>query len=229
MIKAVVFDAYKVKGNVGEVERVGDITVVYTKEAQTADAYIEKAARELSKNYGDVDLRRILAHPRCIALGEIGIDYHYTKENKEVQKQLFIRQIELANEFNLPILIHMRDATLDTIEILKAHPCKGIMHCYSGSLDTAKILVNMGYYISFAGPITFKNAKDAPEVCKWVPNDRLFVETDAPFLTPHPFRGKQNEPAYVEHVLNKICEIRDMDYSEVVDITTNNVFRLFDK
>lgn len=126
-------------------------------------------------------LKEILQNPHMVALGEIGLDYHWTKENKEKQKQLFIDQINLANELDLPILIHMRDATLDTLEILKQHPVKGIMHCYSGSLETAKILVDLGFYLSFAGPLTFKNAHDAPEVCKWIPLDKVFVETDSPF------------------------------------------------
>ena len=184
---------------------------------------------DINHNIDFSDLRRILSHPRCIALGEIGMDYHYTKENKEQQKQLFIRQIELANELDLPILIHMRDATLDTIEILKEHPCKGIMHCYSGSLETAKILVKMGYYISFAGPLTFKNAKDAPDVCKWVPLDKIFVETDAPFLTPHPFRGKENEPFYTYLTFNKVCEIKELDETTLMNQMEENYFNLFTK
>lgn len=175
------------------------------------------------------DLKRILSHPRVVALGEIGLDYHYTKENKEQQKQLFIRQIKLANAFDLPIIIHMREATLDTIEILKQYPCKGIMHCYSGSLDSAKILLKLGYYISFAGPLTFKNAKDAPEVCKFVPKDRLFVETDSPFLTPHPFRGKQNEPFYTHITFEKVCELKEMDPEVLMNQMEENYFKLFTK
>lgn len=175
------------------------------------------------------DLREILSHPKSVALGEIGMDYHYTKENKEKQKQLFIRQIQLANELDLPILIHMRDATFDTIEILKEYPCKGIMHCYSGSLDSAKIILNLGYHISFAGPITFKNAKDAPEVCKYVPIERLFVETDAPFLTPHPFRGKMNEPYYTHITFEKVCEIKGMEPEVLIKQMEENYFNLFTK
>ena len=175
------------------------------------------------------ELKVILEDPHMIALGEIGLDYHYTRENKEAQKNLFIKQIQLANELNLPILIHMRDATLDTLEILRQHPCKGIMHCYSGSLDTAKILIQLGYYISFAGPLTFKNAKDAPEVCKWVPLDRIFVETDSPFLTPHPFRGKQNEPFYTYITFNKVCELKEIDASSLMKQMEENYFTLFTK
>lgn len=174
-------------------------------------------------------LKEILQNPHMIALGEIGLDYHYTKENKEAQKQLFIKQIQLANELDLPILIHMRDATQDTLEILKQYPSKGIMHCYSGSLDTAKILVDLGYYLSFAGPLTFKNAKDAPEVCKWVPLDKIFVETDSPFLTPHPFRGKQNEPFYTHITFEKVCEIKALDENILMKQMEQNYITLFKK
>lgn len=175
------------------------------------------------------ELRSILTDPHMIALGEIGLDYHYTKENKEAQKDLFIRQIQLANELDLPILIHMRDATLDTLEILKQYPCTGIMHCFSGSLETAKICVKLGYYISFAGPLTFKNAKDAPQVCEWVPLDRIFVETDSPFLTPHPFRGKQNEPVYTHITFEKVCEIKQIDAETLMKQMEENYYTLFKK
>lgn len=175
------------------------------------------------------ELKAILMDPHMIALGEIGLDYHYTKENKEAQKELFISQIKLAKELDLPILIHMRDATLDTLDILKEYPCKGIMHCYSGSLETAKMIVQLGYYLSFAGPLTFKNAKDAPEVCKWVPLDRIFVETDSPFLTPHPFRGKPNEPFYTYLTFEKVCELKNLDKNTLMNQMEENYFRLFKK
>lgn len=175
------------------------------------------------------DLKQILQNDHFVALGEIGLDYHYTKENKEKQKELFITQIHLANELNLPILIHMRDATLDTLEILKKHPCKGIMHCYSGSLETAKEIIKLGYYISFAGPLTFKNAKDALEVCKWVPLDRVFVETDSPFLTPHPFRGKPNEPFYTHLTFEKVCELKQVNPELLMKQMENNYHTLFTK
>ncbi len=175
------------------------------------------------------DLKQILQNDHFVALGEIGLDYHYTKENKEKQKELFITQIHLANELNLPILIHMRDATLDTLEILKKHPCKGIMHCYSGSLETAKEIIKLGYYISFAGPLTFKNAKDALKVCKWVPLDRVFVETDSPFLTPHPFRGKPNEPFYTHLTFEKVCELKQVNPELLMKQMENNYHTLFTK
>ena len=164
-----------------------------------------------------------------VALGEIGLDYYWVSDNKEKQKELFIRQIQLANQLQLPILVHMRDATQDTIEILKQNPCIGIMHCYSGSAETSKILLKMGFYLSFAGPLTFKNAKDAPEVCRQAPIDRIFVETDAPYLTPHPFRGKENEPAYVHLTFEKVCEIKEIDSQILMDQMKENYRRLFTK
>ena len=174
-------------------------------------------------------LKDILANPHMVALGEIGLDYYWVSDNKEKQKELFIRQIQLANQLQLPILVHMRDATQDTIEILRQNPCKGIMHCYSGSAETSKILLKMGFYLSFAGPLTFKNAKDAPEVCRQAPIDRIFVETDAPYLTPHPFRGKENEPAYVHLTFEKVCEIKEMEPQVLMDQMKENYRRLFTK
>lgn len=183
-------------------------------------------------DYNDPDytkLRQILQDPHMIALGEIGLDYYWVKDNADRQKKLFIDQIKIAQELDLPILIHMRDATLDTLEILKQYPHTGIMHCYSGSLETAKILLKLGYYISFAGPLTFKNSRNAVEVCEYVPMDRLFVETDAPYLTPHPFRGKQNDPGYVKYTFEKACEIKQIDADTMMNQMKENYKNLFKK
>ncbi len=174
-------------------------------------------------------LKTILQHPKMVALGEIGLDYYWRQDNKEKQKKLFIDQIHLANELNLPILVHMRDATADTLDIFKEHPVHGVMHCYSGSVETAKILLKMGFYISFAGPLTFKNAKDAPAVCAMVPADRLFVETDCPYMAPHPYRGKQNEPQFVRFTFEKACEIRGVDQEELSEQMLENYRRIFPK
>lgn len=175
------------------------------------------------------ELKILLADSHVVALGEIGLDYYWRQDNKEAQKKLFIDQIKLANELNLPILIHMREATSDTLEILKTYPSKGIMHCYSGSVETANILLKLGYYLSFAGPLTFKNAKDAPLVVANTPLNRLFVETDAPYLTPHPFRGKRNEPYYVHVTFDKVCEIKQMDPNDVMQQMEENYAVLFNK
>lgn len=153
-------------------------------------------------------LEEIIKMDKIDALGEIGLDYHWDDVKEEDQKKGFIRQIELANKYHLPILIHMRDATKDCLEILKQHAqTKFLMHCFSGSAETAKEVMRMNGYISFAGPITFKNAKgltQVPQVCQL---NRILVETDCPYLTPHPHRGKENEVMYVQYTFNKICEL----------------------
>lgn len=173
-------------------------------------------------------LESLLSEDKLIALGEIGLDYHWDDVERDDQKVGFKRQIEIAQKYDKPILIHMRDATQDTIKILKSYaPCKGIMHCYSGSLETAKILMGLGLYISYAGPLTFKNSKGAVECAKEIPVDRLFVETDSPYLTPHPFRGKQNEPMYVTHTFEKLREIKGMDEEELSRQLEKNYSKLF--
>ena len=146
-------------------------------------------------------------------LGEIGLDYHWAQNpSKEEQKAAFIRQIELANRYGIAISIHMRDATKDTLDILKEN-CRTrfIMHCFSGSKETAKIVMDMGGYISFAGPLTFKNARGLLEVPSVCDMERILTETDCPYLTPHPYRGKRNEPMYVEYTFKKLAECLDME------------------
>lgn len=173
-------------------------------------------------------LENLLSQDKLIALGEIGLDYHWDDVGREDQKIGFKRQIEIAQKYDKPILIHMRDATQDTIEILKSYaPCKGIMHCYSGSYETAKILMDIGFYISFAGPLTFKNSKGVVETAQKIPVDRLFVETDCPYLTPHPFRGKQNEPMYITYTFEKLCEINGMNEEELSKQMEENYSKLF--
>jgi len=145
---------------------------------------------------------------KCDAVGEIGLDYHWYKDTKEKQKELFIRQIEIANKLNKPIIVHSREALGDTLKIMSTHKARGVLHCYSGSSEMAKEFVKLGYYISIAGPITWKNAKEPLEVIRNVPLDRLLIETDCPYLTPTPNRGKRNEPAFVvdtaRFIMNKL-------------------------
>lgn len=148
------------------------------------------------------------------AIGEIGLDYYWYKDTKEEQKKLFIRQIELANKLNKPVIIHSRDALQDTYDILKSHPCKAVLHCYSGSSEMAKAFLKLGCYISIGGPVTFKNAREPKEVVKVVPLNRLLIETDSPYLTPHPFRGTRNEPCRVVLTAKQICALTGYDESE---------------
>ncbi|AET65798.1 hydrolase, TatD family [Desulfosporosinus orientis DSM 765] len=177
------------------------------------------------------NLLRLSKQPKVLAWGEIGLDYFRDLSPRSVQKEVFIQQIKLANEAGLPIVIHNRDAHQDVLEIVKAHPPRygGVFHCYSGSWEMAQILLNFGFYLSFAGPVTYKNARHTVEVAKKLPLDRILVETDSPYLTPEPRRGKRNEPAYVCEVVKKIAEIKDLNYEDVAQQTMKNaehVFRL---
>jgi len=176
-------------------------------------------------------LRELSAHPKVVALGEMGLDYHWDKSPKEIQKEVFKKQIQLAREVQLPIIIHNREATSDIVEILKeagAAEVGGIMHCFSGSVETAKECLDMNFYISLGGPVTFKNAKKPKEVAEAVPLDRLLIETDCPYLAPHPYRGKRNEPAFVKLVAEQIAELKGISYDEVAKATTENANKLFD-
>ena len=167
--------------------------------------------------------------PKVLAWGEIGLDYYRDLSPRSIQKGIFIQQIKLANEVGLPIVIHNRDAHQDVLEIVKAHPPKygGVFHCYSGSLEMAAILLNLGFYLSFAGPVTYKNARHTVEVAGNVPLDRILVETDSPYLTPEPRRGKRNEPTYVREVVKKIAEIRKIPFEDIASQTMLNAATLF--
>lgn len=174
-------------------------------------------------------LRRLANHPRVKCIGEIGLDYHWPEDtDKEKQKYWFARQMELAQEMGLPVSIHSRDAMGDTLEILAQFPeVTGVMHCYAGSYHTMRQLVKMGYYIALGGVVTFKNARQAKEVARHVPLDRLLIETDCPYLAPEPHRGKLNTPLYLPLVAQEIGRIRGMSAEEVAHITRENGMRLF--
>ena len=170
---------------------------------------------------------------KCVAIGEIGLDYHYESTNKTNQKDALVKQLAVAESAELPVAFHIRDSYEDAYEIIKANRGKikksAVMHCFSGSLETAKQYLDMGFYISFSGSVTFKNAKKFPEIIKSIPLDRLLVETDAPYLTPHPFRGQTNYPKFVRLTAQKIAEILGKDEDEIARITTENAKRLFFK
>ncbi|MFC4558542.1 TatD family hydrolase [Virgibacillus kekensis] len=175
-------------------------------------------------------IEELSAHPKVVAIGEMGLDYHWDKSPKDVQKEVFRKQIELAKRVNMPIIIHNREATEDIIEILQeenAQEVGGIMHCYNDSADYVQTCLDMNFYISLGGPVTFKNATMPKEVAVQVPADRLLVETDAPFLAPHPNRGKRNEPSYVKLVAEKIAELRGTSFEEISKLTTENAFSVF--
>lgn len=174
-------------------------------------------------------LQDLAKQTKVLAWGEIGLDYYRDLSPRSLQKEIFVKQIELANKAGLPIVIHNRDAHQDVLEIVKAHPPKqgGVFHCYSGSWEMAKVLLNLGFYLSFAGPITFKNARHTVEVVKNAPLDRILVETDSPYLSPEPRRGKRNEPTYVREVVKKIAEIRELSLEEIALQTMHNAETIF--
>lgn len=175
-------------------------------------------------------LREMSKHEKVVAIGEMGLDYYWDTSPKDVQDKVFREQIRLAKEVNLPIIIHNREATDDVIHILQeedAAEVGGIIHCYSSSIANLAPFLEMNFYISLAGPVTFKNVKELKEVAKHIPLDRLLIETDAPYLAPHPYRGKRNEPAYVTKVAEEIASLREMDYEEICRITTENALRVY--
>ena len=180
--------------------------------------------------YKDGDLERIkelAKDEKCVAIGEIGLDYHYEKESREQQLILVEKQIELANELSLPIIFHDRESHEDTLNILKKHKPKGVLHCFSGSKETLKEIVKFGLSISMGGVVTFKNARKAVECIEAVPLDRLMLETDCPYLTPEPYRGKLNRPDYTVYTAKKIAEIRGMTTEEIIEITNKNAKQMF--
>jgi TatD DNase family protein len=180
--------------------------------------------------HGDLEwLEELSRHPKVVAIGEIGLDYYWDTSPKDVQQRVFREQIRLARKVGLPIVIHNRDAHQDVVNILreeKAAEVGGIMHCFSGSWEIAKMCLDMNFYISFGGPITFKNARQPKEVLAQVPLDRLLIETDSPYLTPHPYRGKRNETAYVRLVAEAAAELKGISLEELAKVTTNNAIRL---
>lgn len=175
-------------------------------------------------------IETLMGHPKVMALGEIGLDYHWDKSPKDVQQRLFREQIAIAKRTNMPIVIHNREATADVLDILEeehAEVVGGVFHSYSMSVELLERCLRLNFYISLGGPVTFKNAKVPKEVAKRVPLERLLVETDCPYLTPTPFRGKRNEPAYVTYVAEEIALLRDMPFEELAEATTANAKRLF--
>ena len=172
--------------------------------------------------------RQMCKHPKVKAIGEIGLDYHSEDIPRDLQKRAFIAQMELAGELDLPVIVHERDAHQDGLEIVKQFPSvKGVFHCYSGSAEMAKELVDLGWYIGFTGVLTFKNARKAIEVAQAIPLERIVVETDCPYMSPEPFRGKRNDPSRVVYVADKLAEIRGISPEEARAITYENGKRLY--
>ena len=188
---------------------------------EEAEGMLEKDKYILSELVSD--------NEKVLAIGEIGLDYHFRTDNKEIQKKVFIEQLDIARQMHVPVSIHARDAHGDLMQILKkeGRGMRGVIHCYSGSVEMAKELFRMGWYIGADGPLTFKNSAKLPEVIKMMPLERLLIETDSPYLAPVPNRGKRNEPSFVRYVAQKAAEIRSMEYVQIAQITTNNARTLF--
>ena len=185
---------------------------------------------EVSK-ISDADLeklKKLLKLDRVVGVGEIGLDYYYTKDNKEEQIKLFETQLALAEKYNLPVIVHSRDATEDTINSLKKFNCKGVIHSFSGSLETARIYIKMGYLLGVNGVITFKNAK-IKEVIKEVGLENIILETDSPYLTPEPFRGKQNNPGHVFEIAKFIADLYNISLEELAKKTNKNIANMYKK
>jgi len=187
-----------------------------------------------ASNYDREFLKKYIEHSKCVAVGECGLDYFRLPKDDEaksqekiLQKEVFIDQIKLANEYNKPLIVHIREASFDSLQILKEYSKSGgVLHCFNAS-EILLELVDYGFYYGIGGVLTFKNAKKLVEVLPKIPMDRIIIETDAPYLTPHPYRGKRNEPSYCTLVVQKIAELLDKTVDEIEDITTNNAKRLF--
>ena len=173
-------------------------------------------------------LEALIMQPKVVAIGEIGLDYHYDFSPRDVQQKVFSAQLDLAQRHNLPVAIHMREATQDTLSILREHKgLIGVMHCFSGSAETAQILIDMGLCISFTGSVTFKNAKKTVDAAATVPLNRLMAETDCPYLSPEPIRGQRNDPSNVRYVLQRLSEIKGITFDEMCRINIENVKGLY--
>lgn len=180
------------------------------------------------KDISDIDrIKALLGHKKCCAIGEIGLEYHYDCAPKEKQLRFFEEQVKLAKEFDMPVIVHDREAHGDTLSVLKKYQPKGVLHCFSGSVETAKEILDLGMYIGLGGAVTFKNAKKPVEVAKFVPDDRLLFETDCPYMTPVPFRGQRNDSSFIKYTAEYIAELRDTDAQSLIDITTENAVKLF--
>jgi len=184
-------------------------------------------AKELPPD-GVSSLEALTAHPKVKAIGEIGLDYHYDFSPREAQNVCFRTQMELARATDLPVIIHDREAHADTLRVVRDFPgMRGVFHCYSGSLESAKILVDLGYHISFTGVVTYKNARRALEVAAWLPADRLLLETDAPYLTPEPHRGRRNDSGYLHLTCETLANLRGVSAETLAEQTLSNGKRLF--
>ncbi|MBD5158663.1 MAG: TatD family hydrolase [Ruminococcus sp.] len=181
----------------------------------------------LPDNYIDIVRNAFSENPKTLAVGEIGLDYHYDGYDREKQIEVFEKQVILANELGKPVIVHSRDATEDTLDILKKYRPSGVMHCFSGSAETAKEILKLGMYIGFTGVITFRNARKAIKALETVPLEKLVLETDCPYMSPEPLRGKRSESTMIEYTAKKASEIKGIPVQELLDITCRNGMELY--
>lgn len=172
-------------------------------------------------------IEKFAQNKKCVAIGEIGLDYHWMSSTKEVQREFFEAQIELAKKLDIPVIVHDRDAHGDTLDILKSTKPKGVVHCFSGSREMAREIIRLGMYIGLNGVVTFPNARKSLEVVKEIPIERLVLETDCPYLAPTPVRGKRNDSSNIPYIAEKISEVLGMDAQEILDITNKNAKKLY--
>ena len=190
---------------------------------------LENIKTEDDINESALKIEEIAKSEKVVAIGEIGLDYYWNKENKDIQKNMFIKQINIANKLNLPIVIHTRDAHIDTIQLLKENAVnkKGIFHCCPLNRELVKEALNLGFYISLSGVITFKNTKNADDIINMVPEDKLLIETDSPYLSPEPLRGKRNTSINVKYVAEKIAKVKNKSIEEIAQVTQDNAKKIF--
>ena len=226
-VEKIVTAGYSLESSKESIKLAREYTFMYTTIGISPND-IPESKEEIDKEI--IELKELYKKDKKImAVGEIGLDYHWNMENKELQKYAFIKQIELANELDLPIQIHTREAVMDTLEILKNNKVSngGIFHCCPLNRELVREGLKLGFYISFAGPITFKNSRNAEEIIKMVPDDKFLVETDSPYLAPEPKRGTRNDPRNVKYIIEKIAKEKEKTFEEIEDISYVNAKRIF--
>lgn len=221
-VRALIVNGYDMASNKEVLELVKKYDIVYGAlgiQPEEVDDVLEEDLKFIEEHINDEFI---------VAVGEIGLDYHYECD-KEKQKEIFKRQLEIAAKYNKPVIVHSRDCIQETYDILKMFPVKGIMHCYSGSVEMAHLFNKLGFMLGIGGICTFKNANRIIEVIKNIDLEYIVLETDCPYLAPVPYRGRVNEPSYIPVILQRISDVKGMNYKEVEAATTLNVLRLFDK
>lgn len=243
-IEAIITVGSDLKGNLGSLDLSKKYDFIYSSigiHPHDAKDFSDNICAQIKKWAGDYKLsdpgcripdkkitHSLSVKPKVVAIGETGLDYHYDHSPHDIQKKVFRKHIDIAMELGLALIVHSRDAKKDTLEILKKSGInKGVLHCFSGDMDMAEKVMAMGFYISIAGPVTFKNSKMPAEIVKAIPDSYLLVETDAPYLAPEPHRGKRNEPSYIEMTAQKIADIREVSFEDVARVTTLNAKKLF--